>query len=147
MLKIISLATILLASFTLSATTLDSLKSVPASQYDVGKLKLEIAAMILTEKLKGERVGKTKFDVKKFSVVESNEKLSFVSTLTGRAKYIDKDQCASLQSQISNTPLFSGLFKGAWPGLSDESYQKLSEELKFSVILMSEENNSFKVQC
>ncbi|HHF3152699.1 hypothetical protein HYO54_22745 [Vibrio parahaemolyticus] len=137
----------LLASFSLQAASLDSLKSVPASQYDLGKLQLELSAYLFTDKLKDERVDGTSFKVEKFEVEESDNKLLLVSNLVGKAKDISDSQCNTLLGGLTNNAIFSNLPKQIWPGLAEKEYAELSQEVKLSIKLISKENSNFTVQC
>ncbi|MDO6580185.1 hypothetical protein Q4491_02410 [Photobacterium sp. 2_MG-2023] len=137
----------LLASFSLQAASLDSLKSVPASQYDFGKLQLELSAYLFTDKLKDERINGTSFKVEKFEVEESDNKLLLVSNLVGKTKDISESQCNTLLVGLTKNYFFSNLPKKIWPDLPEKEYVGLSEEVKLSIKLISKENSEFFVQC
>ncbi|MGD8174163.1 hypothetical protein ACQEXU_21180 [Vibrio sp. TRT 21S02] len=137
----------LLISFGMQAASLDSLKSVPASQYDLGKLQLELSAYLFTDKLKDERIDGTSFKVERFEVEESDNKLLLVSNLVGKAKDISDSQCNTLLGGLTKSIYFSNLPKQIWPGLPEKEYVELSEEVKLSIKLISKENSNFTVQC
>ncbi len=144
--KVMFALIVALISFNVAAG-IDHLKSVPASKYDLGKLQLELVAFVLSDKLEGERVGKTNFKINKFNVVVQGNELLLVSNLVGRAKEISEKQCTTIQSQLSQNPLFSNLPKNIWPGMTENEYKELAEEVKLSVKLISKENSNFIVQC
>ncbi|MGR5324101.1 hypothetical protein ACP3VW_09620 [Vibrio sp. DNB22_17_1] len=137
----------LLANFGLQAASLDSLKSVPASQYDLGKLQLELSAYLFTDKLKDKRVDGTSFKVEKFEVEESDNKLLLVSNLVGKAKDISAPQCNTILGDLTSNVIFSNLPKQIWSGLTEKEYVELSQEVKLSIKLISKENSNFTVQC
>lgn len=137
----------LLVSFGINAVSLDSLKSVPASQYDLGKLTLELSAYLFTDKLKDERIDGTGFKIDKFKVEEKEESLLLVGDLLGRTKDISDSQCSSVLNRLTNNSFFSNLPKKVWPGLAEKEYVELSEQVKLSIKLISKENANFFVQC
>ena len=123
----------LLISFAMQAASLDSLKSVPASQYDLGKLQLELSAYLFTDKLKGEHIDGTNFQVERFEVEESDNKLLLVSNLVGKAKDISDSQCNTLLGGLTKSIYLSILPNHIWPRLPENEYMELSGEVKLSI--------------
>ncbi len=130
-----------------SAGTMEILKSTPASKYDVGKLQLEFLTFILTEKLQDEWVKGSEFNIKKFSLKESGENLSFVMSFVGKAKYMTDEQCSGFKAAYSEKFLPMITSEDLWPGLTAEQYEALNDEVIFNVELISKENESFKIHC
>lgn len=130
-----------------SSGSLEALKSSPASKYEVGKLQLEFLSFVLTEKLQDEWVKGSEFHIKKFSVKESPETLSFIMSFIGKAKHMTEEQCIGFKGAYAEK--FSPMIKSKelWPGLTEPQYKALEGEIIFNVELISKENDSFKVDC
>ena len=137
----------LIAPAIATASVLETLKDTPASKYEVGKLQLELGALMLTDKLGGERVRGTDFDIKKFSVDEKSNGLRFIMSFIGDTKSLTTQQCESFHKTYSANFSPVKMMHDLWPELSAEEYQQLEQELKFSVELISEDNVSIKIEC
>lgn len=130
-----------------SASVLDTLKSTPASKYQVGKLQLELAAMMLTDKLNGERVKGSDFDIKKFRVTEESSHLEFIMSLIGETEDLTDQQCKKFKEFYSSHFSPTKMTKEIWPDLSPSQYKELEAELSFGLELISEDNESIKISC
>lgn len=136
-------------SSTLSANTLDKLKSTPATKYELGKVQLEITSFLLTQKIKGERVGDSKFRVQKFAVSENNGQLLLIGSLEGKTKEIKESVCQNILLQLTadESGAFSNISKRLWPELSEAEHESLKDIVKLSIKLISKDNADFSVQC
>lgn len=130
-----------------SEGVLDTLKSTPASKYELGKVQLDIMAFILTDKLKGNRMEDTSFELRRFSLRETPERLNFFVSFVGRAQDMTEEQCKSFLANHTSMFTDQNIITGAWQGLTEEQYENLRQEIGFGVELISKENESFKMAC
>jgi hypothetical protein len=136
-----------LASVTAAAGVLEDLKSVPASKYDVGKLRLEHGASELTRGLKGQNIKGSSFDITNVVVQEFDGKLALAIRVDGKAKEMNEAFCQTFVDALKKGINFDTLTREVWNGLTDEQYAALTEEFVLKVILVSKENEAFQVSC
>ena len=130
-----------------NASALDELKKTPASKYDVGKIRLEVKALMLTQRLKNSEVFASGFEFKGFRVVEIDNKLYFLGTLEGEESKINLKRCEQLKAQIlASDPSFN-LAKISWPNLKVDQAKALESELIFVIELVSTEDDSRRLKC
>jgi hypothetical protein len=146
MYKYLFLVLLTLSITPVHAGLLFDLSKEPASRYELGKLKLEHIAYKLSEKYRGEEVGRTFFYIKGFSV-EEYKVLVLTVSVVGRAKEISDKLCQKMVNKIRDEISFSDISSSLWRGLTDEQKELLSQELLFKVILISKENDSFRKEC
>ncbi len=147
MFKTTLIASAIIFSSLSNADGLDILKKTPASKYDIGKLQLEIAAFMLTDKLSGEWVKDSNFDIKKFGVKETPENISFVMSFIGKAKHLTEQQCTGFLNAYSSKFGTDKLIRDIWPEISESDFNSIKTAFKFEVELISKENESFIVSC
>lgn len=148
--KKIALA-LLLPMFSVNAGMLDELKETPASKYEVGRIQLELASYMLTDKLQGERVKIKKLDgtfkFHKFSVVEQPSKLIFKMSVIGKSKYLTQGNCSKISGLTHNTLPKKKLMRDMWPNLTEQQYELLSSQFIFKTELIAKKDNEFKISC
>ena len=134
-------------SINASASVLDELKKTPATKYDIGVMQLELAASLMTQKLKNTNVAKSKFEIEKFIVQEADNKLYFVSVLEGRAKGINEATCHRLKEHLTLLVPMKELVEKVWPHLNNAQIKQLNTELIYATELVSKENTTFRIRC
>lgn len=134
-------------SLNAGASVLDELKKTPASKYDVGVMQLELAASLMTKKLKNTNIAKSKFEIEKFIVEEADNKLYFLSLLEGRAKNINEATCHRLKEHLALTVPMKELAEKVWPHLNSTQIKQLNAELIYATELVSKENTTFRIRC
>jgi hypothetical protein len=90
---------------------------------------------MFTEKLQGKRVEDSNFDIKKFSVREGLDQLTFIMSLEGRAKDLTEEQCSGFLAAYSSRFFSTDMIMNLWPGLSQEEY-KPRGTLQLSLLCM-----------
>jgi len=129
------------------AGILDTLKKKPATQYELGKFKLELAAFMLTQEHKSKKIPNTNFKIRSFRIDESDGKLYFVVSSIGKAKDMNQATCRDYNEIISSNKAFGKVITGTWDGLSVSEKEQLSKEVIISTELVSKENAQFKISC
>jgi hypothetical protein len=144
----------ILISSIAGAGVLNDLKSVPATKYDIGKLRLEHGADVLTRRLKGQKIRLkghdalgSSFDISSVIVQEFDGKLALAIRVVGKAKEMNELFCQDFVGRLKKGINFDAMAKEIWDGLSDEQYAALKEEFMLKVILVSKENDAFRVSC
>lgn len=145
--KLLTFILLSLTALGTNAGTLDELKNIPASKYEIGKMQLEFGAYLLTQKHKDKNVGKSSFEIEGFRVAEEADKLFFFTTLVGRANKMNDQVCKQLKSHLVESGPLTDLGRKTWSGLTDAQYQALEKEFIVAVELISKENKSFRIQC
>lgn len=145
--KLVIVLLTMMFSFSVQASGLAELKKTPASKYEVGKLQLEFWAYIATEKTAGQKFGDSGFLVARYRAEERQEKLAFVVVLEGKAKDMNDSACNMIKAGFLTQEPNKNLHRHIWPGLSEQQYSQLANELIFAVELVSKENAAFKIQC
>ena len=79
---------------------LDKLKSTPASQYDVGKLDLELSALVFTRDFYGKPVDSGRYVFWKFDVEETAQSLALRVFLSGPAENVTIGDCSRLRGPM-----------------------------------------------
>lgn len=138
---------LLVASFTVNASVLDKLKNTPASQYELGKVQLEIAAYLLTEKFKGEKLNNSKFKTAEISIDDSDSHLTVKVSLVGRSKYLTDNACQSIHEGSKRLFPKQEVMSDLWPSLSQSEYSELSSHFFVKTELISEDNPNLKITC
>ncbi|PSW20223.1 hypothetical protein C9I98_09210 [Photobacterium sanctipauli] len=126
---------------------LNTLKGKPATLYDIGKLKLEVAALEISRQKSGERVKGTKFTLDKVSTIESENTLGVKLSYSARSKYITDNSCKQLQ--LNNQSKFNPevLAKDLWPMLDEKSLKGVSRNLTVATELVDEDNDQLTIVC
>ena len=138
---------IFFVSFSVFAGTLDDLKKVPASRYELGKFELEFAAYILGSQFKGMNVAGTDFKIDRFRVEEKDSKLYFVTSLIGKTREMNQQACEMLNEKMKSNEAFSNLPRNIWQGLTEKQYKQLDSEVILSTEVVSKDNSEFKIKC
>lgn len=136
-----------LAALSVNASTLDTLKNTPASKYEVGKMQLEIYALLLSEKIKGEDIKKSSFEVNKISVDEVENGLSVTVSLTGKTKDLTQESCSTLHKGTQKLFFKQKMVRDIWPSLSEPQYSDLENNFTVTTELVSRDNPTLKVSC
>lgn len=130
-----------------NVTMLNTLKSVPATLYDIGKLRLEIATKLASQEVSGKRVEGTKFKVKGISLVEREYSLGIKISYKGKSKYITDGYCRQLQGVTKARFRTDRMAEDLWPMLSDDDLKQLANDLFVSTELVDESNDQLFRQC
>lgn len=136
-----------LTALSVNASTLDKLKTTPASKYEVGKMQLEIYALLLSEKIKGEDIKKSSFEVNKISVDERDTGLGVTVSLVGRTKDLTQESCSSLNKGTQKLFPKQKMVRDLWPSLSDSDYSELAGNFIVTTELVSRDNPTLKISC
>ena len=139
--------TMLAATVPAQANILDKLKATPATKYELGVFKLELAAFMLTERLQGKRMANSGFKIAKFRTEEKDGKVYFVVSGVGKAKHMSKDTCEKYHQSFVSNGMLTSLINESWPNLSESEYKELEKSVAPSVELVSKENKEFTIMC
>tara|TARA_R110000744_G_scaffold69739_1_gene141399 strand:- start:1110 stop:1553 length:444 start_codon:yes stop_codon:yes gene_type:complete len=136
-----------LMALSVNANTLDTLKNTPASKYEVGKMQLEIYALLLSEKIKGEDIKKSSFEVNNISVDERNNGLGVTVSFVGRTKDLTQESCSLLHKGTQKLFSKQKMVRDLWPSLSEPQYSDLESNFIVTTELVSKDNPTLKVSC
>ncbi|MGF2735372.1 hypothetical protein [Marinobacter sp. DUT-1] len=129
------------------ASILDDLKKTPATKYEVGVVRLEVGAMMLSKNLEGKSAGEGGVKFKGARVDENPGSVEFVFMVESRAKDISEELCQVMKNKFDEQGVIEEMKKDVWPGLSDSQYAALGEEFFLTVELVSKENSAFTLSC
>lgn len=150
MTKFLLTSLLLASSATHAADTISTLKSTPATKYDIGALTLELIASTFTQKLPSSKWDRevSNDNFKSYTLYHSTQRtdtnLFFVTGFEAKSKFINEQNCQALkgyiEQQYPTTNLFSWSFHGTDPS-------KAGDHLQHKVVMQAEENSAFKVDC
>ncbi len=136
--------------FTLSVTsagTLEELKGVPASKYEIGKLKLSMLAFEKSIEFNQREVGQSGFVITQFRTEEFIGHLVLVASMTGNSKDVNKQTCQNLLEAIRENINFTDIVLDLWNDLSGEQLIALKQEVLLKAELFSKDNRGIKTDC
>lgn len=129
------------------ASVLGELKSTPATKYEVGILRLEMGALIVSRDLEGKPVGENGFKFQGARVEEKQDSVEFVFTVEGKAKDISEGLCQAIKKSFDDRGVVEEMKQEVWPGLSEAQYEDINDEFFMAVELVSRENSAFTLSC
>lgn len=129
-----------------SANVWDEIKTMPATQYDVGRVFIEIGAIEIDKRLQDERLDGTKYKVNSVSSITKDE-LGLKFSLRARGKYIEQDDCSNFADFFQQNMVNKGLIDEAWPGLNSDLKNKLKQSFVVEVELINKDNDSIMTTC
>lgn len=129
------------------ASVLEELKSTPATKYEVGILRLEMGAMMVSKDLEGKPVGENGFRFQGARVEENPGSAEFVFTVEGQAKDISEGLCQAIKKSFDDRGVLEEMKQEVWPGLSEAQYASINDEFFMAVELVSRENSAFTLSC
>ena len=142
-----SLATLLaILPFFSSANVWEEIKSMPATQYDVGRIFIEVSALEIEKRLQNERLEDTKYKLETVNSVTKNE-LGFKFSLRAKGKYIAQNDCSKFANAFQQNLINKGLVDGFWPSLNANLKNKLKQNLVVEVELINKDNGSIMTTC
>jgi len=126
---------------------LEELKETPATRYEIGHYKLQMYVFTMQNKLKGERINKSKFEFESAKVKEVGNHLQIAVTATGKSKYLTKAKCTEITSSLFSAFNTDKMPYFMWTGLSQENYQQLQSEISLNVTLVDRNNAALTMTC
>jgi hypothetical protein len=130
-----------------SAGTLEELKDVPASKYEIGKLKLSMLAFEKSIEFNQREVGQSGFVITQFRTEEFIGHLLLVASMTGDSKDVNKQTCQELLEAIRDNINFTDIVLDLWNDLTGEQLIALKQEVLLKAELFSKTNQNIKVDC
>ncbi|WP_274883291.1 hypothetical protein [Vibrio harveyi] len=124
----------------------DELKSIPATQYDVGKIYIGVFALEINKILKGENIEETKYKVRKISSIDKNE-LGLTFSLEARGKYINPNDCSGFASLFQQNMMKKGIVDDVWSSLNSDLKNKLKQSFVVEVKLINKDNDAIMITC
>lgn len=121
---------------------LDDLKQKKATQYDIGKIRLDILRFYFGNLLDEREIADTNLKVYNFSTSDNDNSLFLTAILKGKSKYIKKDTCKLIKNRLEKRFKFSKISEYLWPEESDLSHLAI-----FQVVLISWDNEEFTIKC
>jgi hypothetical protein len=125
----------------------DSLKVEPATKYDVGKLALNMFTTLLSQGITGQKIQGTSFEFQGVGIDEGASHLNILLQLEGKAQDMNAEQCTEFKEILGDNSKFSDTAKLLWADLSEADYEALKPFVGLSIVLISKENESFKIHC
>ncbi len=135
---------------TLSATsagTLAELKDVPASKYELGKLKLSLLAYEKSVEFNQREVGQSGFVITNFRTQEYVGRLLLVASMAGNGRDINKQTCQDLLEAVRENINFTEIVLDLWNDLTGEQLIALKEEVLLKAELFSKDGQNIKIEC
>lgn len=125
----------------------EELNSMPATQYDVGRIYTDVTALELDKMLKGEKLKGSKYSFKKVASTSLEGGIGFKFSFEARGKYIDPADCNNFAASFKQRFVSSTFIKGIWPNLSAEQYDSLYNNFVFQVELVNTDNSAVMATC
>ncbi|MDF2176992.1 hypothetical protein P2G88_01830 [Aliiglaciecola sp. CAU 1673] len=130
-----------------SQSVMMQLRDTPASQYDLGLFKLQLAASALGASIKDEYIKGTNFRIERVGLLEDIDRLDIVVYLKGDARDMSPQACQNVKEKIINSPKFSFSGSSFFKGVSAEKFEELNSSVGTKIEISSRENDSFKFEC
>jgi hypothetical protein len=125
------------------------LDAVPASQYDIGRLYLDILTLQIKDALIGNEVPDTHYSIGYFGAIEIDNRLGFKISYIAEGQYISPSDCNGLLELAQRTAPVKNLIPAVWPKL--KSYGILAKDIEnnfvYAVELINKDNNSIFANC
>ncbi len=132
------------AVFSVNATNLDSLKSEPASKYDILKMALKNRAKELNSEIENKKIDESPYSYAGVRFYEDASQIGYGITYQAKAKYIKVSECKDLieRSNIIYSPL--EVSNSLWPNDKNLNFKNLFVVKTF---LVAEDNAELAIRC
>ena len=118
------------------------LKSSPASQWELGVLRLRLATHSLGQQYKNARIGSTPFKLSALSVAPKSDLVYITVLATGPARKLSRDYCGAVIDRIRSKLDTVDAARIAWPG------QLGSDALiRYAAKITARENSDLSITC
>lgn len=123
------------------------LMSTPATQYELGVLRLEMIAMQLNQQYAGEEIGRSDFDLIDYFVLAGNDGVLFGRRVVGPARDVTMENCRRFTKGLADVRSPAELASAVWPNRSEVAYERLAGLIRFGTVMVAKENEGFTVKC
>lgn len=142
------LALIMLAIYIpAQANILDILKTKAATKYELGVFKLELAAYMLSDKLRGKKMAESGFKIANYRTEKADGKIYFVVSGIGKEEHLSETTCNRYHEKFVSNGILRSLIYKSWPNLSELEYKEIEKNIKPAVELISKENKEHTMMC
>lgn len=130
-----------------NASVWDDLKKTPATQYDVGRIYLDLGSMFLSQKLAGQNVGDTKYEIKGVSSTTVDNRLGLAFAYVARGKYIDPKECGALLNITNQFLDVPTMLNSIWVDIDDATKQAVIDDFVIEVKQVNQDNDALINTC
>ncbi|MGX9418887.1 hypothetical protein ACXJY6_17345 [Vibrio sp. RC27] len=133
----------------LGPTIWDKLEEIPATKYDIGKLRLDILTIQLKDALVGKEVPDTNYTISYFGTVALDKRLGFKMAYSADPKHVIPNDCNELLEHTKKITPVTNLVPVIWPNLEEQglSTKTIIADFLYAVEIVNKDTNSVLATC
>lgn len=131
------------------ATVWDKLDQIPATKYDIGRLRLELLTLQLKEAFVGQEVTDTNYSISYFGAVELDKRLGFKMAYSAESRHVIPRDCNELIIHTKKIAPVTNLIPVIWPNLEKEgiSTKAIIHDFLYAVEIINKDTNAVLATC